>query len=145
MIVKQKFMSPIFLNSGTLVILCLFETMGSQFYSFLTIFKVFNICICIQLSCHVETEVWLLTIFFTDFKRAGHKVEGKTLYIPIRHFIVPLFWNPWEKCGRLWKAAWLYKVHNIQQKDIHILMLKDSETPCPSKCSTFNTAQHIFS
>ena len=34
----KKFLSQIFLNSGTLVILCLFETTGPQFYSFLTIF-----------------------------------------------------------------------------------------------------------
>ena len=30
---KKKIMSQIFLNSGTLVILCLFATMGPQFYS----------------------------------------------------------------------------------------------------------------
>ena len=34
----KNIMSQIFLNSGTLVILCLFATMGPQFYSFLTIF-----------------------------------------------------------------------------------------------------------
>ncbi len=32
---KKKIMSQIFLNSGTLVILCLFATMGPQFYSFI--------------------------------------------------------------------------------------------------------------
>jgi hypothetical protein len=36
-IVPKKIMSQSFLNSGTLVILCLFATMGPQFYSFLTI------------------------------------------------------------------------------------------------------------
>ena len=30
---KKKIMSQIFLNNGTLVILCLFATMGPQFYS----------------------------------------------------------------------------------------------------------------
>jgi hypothetical protein len=37
-IVQKKIMFQIFLNSGTLVILCLFATMGPKFYSFLTIF-----------------------------------------------------------------------------------------------------------
>jgi hypothetical protein len=31
---KRKIMSESFLNSGTLVILCLFATMGPQLYSF---------------------------------------------------------------------------------------------------------------
>ncbi len=46
---KKKIMSQSFLNSGTLVILCLFATMGSQFYSLnhaiirkMQIFYVFN-------------------------------------------------------------------------------------------------------
>ena len=38
---KQKILSQSFLNSGTLVILCPFATMGPQFYSFLTIFLLF--------------------------------------------------------------------------------------------------------
>ena len=46
---------------------------------------------------NVETEVWLLTIFFADFKRAGHNVEGFyflyrygvfTLYFLSRSFVV---------------------------------------------------------
>jgi hypothetical protein len=36
---KKKIMSQSFLNSETLVILCLFATMGPQFYSFLTMEK----------------------------------------------------------------------------------------------------------
>jgi hypothetical protein len=37
---QKKIMSQIFLNSDTLVISCLFATMGPQFYSFLTIFSI---------------------------------------------------------------------------------------------------------
>ena len=36
---KKKIMSQSFLNSGTLVILCLFATVGPQSYSFLTMEK----------------------------------------------------------------------------------------------------------
>ena len=35
---KRQIMSQIFVNNGTLVILCLLETKESQFYSYLTIF-----------------------------------------------------------------------------------------------------------
>ena len=38
---KKTIMSQIFLNSGTLVILCPFATMGSQFYSFWQFFDYF--------------------------------------------------------------------------------------------------------
>jgi hypothetical protein len=43
-------MSQIFLNIGTLVILCLFATMGPQFYSFLTMEK-YNVLLPSQLCC----------------------------------------------------------------------------------------------
>ena len=38
-VAKKKIMYPIFFNNGTLVILCLFETMGSQFIVFWQFFK----------------------------------------------------------------------------------------------------------
>ena len=47
---KKKIMSQIFLNSRTLVILCLFATMGPQFYSFLTMEK-YNVLLPLQLYC----------------------------------------------------------------------------------------------
>jgi hypothetical protein len=38
---KKKIMSQSFLNSGTLVILCPFATMGPQFYHFIVFFSSF--------------------------------------------------------------------------------------------------------
>jgi hypothetical protein len=47
----------------------------------------------------------LLTICFADFKRAGQKVEGFLLFVPLRRFYdvlsVPLFCRLREKCGTL--------------------------------------------
>jgi hypothetical protein len=39
---KKKIMSQSFLNSGTLVILCLFATLGPQFYPFIVFFLHIN-------------------------------------------------------------------------------------------------------
>ncbi len=65
---------------------------------------------------------WLLTIFFSDFKRAGQKVQGILLFVPLRRFytvlFIPLFCCQREKCGTLWKKTWLHNVDNIRQKDI---------------------------
>jgi hypothetical protein len=47
---KKKIMPQSFLNSGTLVILRLFATMGPQFYSFLTMEK-YNVLLPSQLCC----------------------------------------------------------------------------------------------
>jgi hypothetical protein len=46
---KEKIMSQSFLNSGTLVILCLFATMGPQFYSFLTMEK-YNVLLLLPVN-----------------------------------------------------------------------------------------------
>ena len=48
-----------------------------------------------------------------------------------RHFIVPLT----RKCGIMWKAAWLYNVDNIRQKDITIFFCS---TVRPVSRSAFN-------
>jgi hypothetical protein len=46
-----------------------------------------------------------LTICFADFKRAGQKVEGILLFVPLRRFyavlFVPLFCRLRDKCGTL--------------------------------------------
>ncbi len=70
----------------------------------------------------IKQKEWLLTIFFSDFKRAGQKVEGFLHFVPLRRFyavlFIPLFCRPREKCGTLWKTTWLHNVANIRQKDI---------------------------
>ncbi len=80
---------------------------------------------CLSLS---SPEVWLLTICFADFKRAGQKVEGYLLFVPLRRFydviFVPLFCRPREKCGTMWKTTWRHNVDNIRQKDIKKLLAK---------------------
>ncbi len=70
----------------------------------------------------LKQKEWLLAICFADFKRAGQKVEGILLFVPLRRFyavlFVLLFCRPRDKCGTLWKTIWLHNVHNIRQKDI---------------------------
>ncbi len=72
----------------------------------------------------LKQKEWLLTICVADFKRAGQKVEGILLFVPLWLFyavlFVPLFCHLREKCGTLWKTIWLHNVDNIRQKDINI-------------------------
>ena len=75
----------------------------------------------------IKQKEWLFTICFADFKRAGQKVEGFLLFVPLRRFysvlFVPLFCPPREKCGTMWKTTWRHNVDNMRQKDIKTFML----------------------
>jgi hypothetical protein len=56
------------------------------------------------------------------FQKSGTKSRGVLQFVPLRRFysvlFIQLFCRPREKCGTLWKAAWLHNVDNIRQKDI---------------------------
>ena len=75
----------------------------------------------------IKQKEWLFTICFADFKRAGQKVEGILLFVPLQRFysvlFVPLFCPPREKCGTMWKTTWRHNVDNMRQKDIKTFML----------------------
>ena len=70
-------MSQIFLNSGTLVILCPFATMGSQFYCFLTIYVYVYMYICRYVYIYIVKSVQCKEVelivdkIFRAFQRAG--------------------------------------------------------------------------
>jgi hypothetical protein len=73
------------------------------------------------------------------FQKSGIKCTGVFLYVvPLRRFytvlFIPLFCRPREKCGILWKAAWLHNVDNIRQKDIKYYAL----------CSVADPDPHVF-
>ena len=59
---------------------------------------------------------------FRWFQKSGRKSRGVLHFLPLRRFyavlFVPLFCRPREKCGTLWKTAWLHNVDNIRRKDI---------------------------
>ncbi len=68
------------------------------------------------------------------FQKSGTKSRGVLHFVPLRRFysvlFIPLFCRPREKCGTLWKTAWLHNIDNIRRKDIKVLSLI-----CQSVCA----------
>ncbi len=60
--------------------------------------------------------------YFSQISQEWDKCRGVLLFILLRRFytvlFIPLFCRLRAKYMRLWKAAWLYNVDNIRQKDI---------------------------
>jgi hypothetical protein len=75
-----------------------------------------------------EVGDWGMIVYniFRGFQKSGIKSRGVLLFVPLRQLytvlLIPLFCRLRDKCGTLWKAAWLHNVHNIRQKDIKMLL-----------------------
>ena len=88
---KKKIMSQIFLNSGTLVILCLFATMGPQFYSLIqAIIRKMQI-----FKCLIQGIIRKMQIFKCFIQEIIRKMKIFKCFMSFcNHGLLILYFNP---------------------------------------------------